>query len=303
MKITNKLNLPSAFVNMAESNYKPTPNQYSATTLLKPTRQIILERRYNDNLEADASEMIWALFGKAVHYILEQHDNSGWAEKKIKFTLDNGITISGIVDLYSELEQRVVDYKTCTTYKVEKEEFDEWKKQLGIYAWVLEKLGFPCRKATIYAIMRDWTPGKTRFKNYPQLPVAEVTFEYTASDFADIEYYLYQKTNELTHAETLADEDLPMCSDEELWRSPSTYHVINYKGKRMNKSKTNNITEAEQFLIDNRHRGAWKVVEKKGTPKKCFSYCNANQFCPYYRELMLGNRKDNEEEGEEGSEI
>ena len=48
MKITNKLNLPSAFVNMAQSDYKPTPKQYSATTLLKPTRQIILERRHSE---------------------------------------------------------------------------------------------------------------------------------------------------------------------------------------------------------------------------------------------------------------
>ena len=50
MKITNKLNLPKQLVELVNSNYKPNLHQYSCTTILKPTRQIILERRYNDEI-------------------------------------------------------------------------------------------------------------------------------------------------------------------------------------------------------------------------------------------------------------
>jgi hypothetical protein len=44
MKITNKLGLPEAFVQMAQSDYKPTPKRYSATALLKGVREVVLER-------------------------------------------------------------------------------------------------------------------------------------------------------------------------------------------------------------------------------------------------------------------
>lgn len=74
MKITNKYGLPQAFVTMAESDYQYRDKRYSVSSLLKGTREIILERRHHDKIEQDVSDMIWLLFGTTVHSILEQHE-------------------------------------------------------------------------------------------------------------------------------------------------------------------------------------------------------------------------------------
>ena len=71
MKITNNLNLPTPFINAVESEYKYTDKRYSVTSIIKGVREAILLRRHNDEIVQDASEMIWLIFGTAVHSILE----------------------------------------------------------------------------------------------------------------------------------------------------------------------------------------------------------------------------------------
>ena len=58
MKLTNKNNLPIQFVNAINTDYKPTPHQYSVTTILNSVRQTILQRRHADEIEDDVSNQI-----------------------------------------------------------------------------------------------------------------------------------------------------------------------------------------------------------------------------------------------------
>lgn len=77
MKITNALSLPAPFVSLAEGDeYQTAPNEYRVTSLLKGTREAILERRHGAEITRDVSDMVWLLFGTAVHGILEQHQES-----------------------------------------------------------------------------------------------------------------------------------------------------------------------------------------------------------------------------------
>ncbi|MFR3452256.1 MAG: hypothetical protein ACLTSX_12620 [Collinsella sp.] len=71
MNLTNSLNLPRPFVSAAESDYKYTPKRYSVTALLKGTREAILQRRHDDEITQDVADMVWAVFGSAVHQILQ----------------------------------------------------------------------------------------------------------------------------------------------------------------------------------------------------------------------------------------
>lgn len=115
MIITNKLNLPEPIVAavMREHTYKP--KQYSVTVLLKGPGQVILERRHDNEIEQDVSEMIWAIFGTAVHNVLEQaqETKNQLKENKLVIELANGYKLSGIFDLYDDKTGTVTDYKTA----------------------------------------------------------------------------------------------------------------------------------------------------------------------------------------------
>ena len=76
MIITNKLGLPQAFVEMAKSDFTAEPKTYRVTSLLKGIRETILEKRHADEIEQDVSDMIWLLFGTAVHGILEKQQEA-----------------------------------------------------------------------------------------------------------------------------------------------------------------------------------------------------------------------------------
>ena len=78
----------------------------------------MLKRRYNDEIEQDVSEMIWLLFGTSVHYILENIELEDYekVEYKMEHTLDNGYTLSGILDYLSDKDKLILDYKVVKTY-------------------------------------------------------------------------------------------------------------------------------------------------------------------------------------------
>ena len=76
MKITNKFNLPDAFYNFARNDkYTKGKADISVTTLIDSPRVRLMRDKHKDQLETDASDMIWALFGTAVHHVLESADD------------------------------------------------------------------------------------------------------------------------------------------------------------------------------------------------------------------------------------
>ena len=86
MKITNKLNLPEAFVKAIQNTRHNEPGTLSATTLLKGAKEIILTDRHFDEIEVDASDEVWAVFGTAVHLVLEHQEDEAFKEEK--FSVD-----------------------------------------------------------------------------------------------------------------------------------------------------------------------------------------------------------------------
>ena len=65
----NKLSLPIAVWTLMDNyNYDKRENVISATTLLKPVRQICLGMKFKDNLKViDASDLINSSMGSALH--------------------------------------------------------------------------------------------------------------------------------------------------------------------------------------------------------------------------------------------
>jgi hypothetical protein len=289
MKITNKLGLPEAFVQMAQSDYKPTPKRYSATALLKGVREVVLERRHGDEIEIDVSDMIWALFGQAVHSVLE-HQKEGTSELKEEYASMPvegvpGYSVSGRFDLYNAEKKTITDYKVCSVWKVIFGDFSDWKKQILVYAAIMEYCGFPVEWGEVIPIMRDYSNRDAKIKpDYPQSQVAKIRFKVDPSNLEQIKTFIHDRISQLAAAEALPDNGLPICTPEERFNSGDKYAVMR-KGRKTALRVLASREEAEQWMQDN---GGDSIQCRAGEDKKCKDYCSACQFCNYYREHVKG---------------
>ena len=288
MIITNKLNLPHALVDMAQRNLELKPNEYRVTSLLKGIRETILERRHKDEIEQDVSDMIWLLFGTAVHSIIEHHKEGDYEfkEERIKVCIGDYI-LSGQFDLYNAETKTITDYKTCSVWKVIFGDYSDWRKQTLIYAYMISRFGFDVENAEIVALMKDHSKRDAKIKdNYPPLPVQKITFHFTAEDFIEIEEWLNQRFAEIAEAEKLPDDELPLCTPEERFNSGDKYAVMK-KGRKTAMRVLDSMEEAEKWQADN---GGDFIETRKGEDKKCKDYCSVCQFCNYYKEEVQNER-------------
>lgn len=287
MNITNRLNLPQAFVQMAQRDYEYAPNEYRVTSLLKGIRETILERRHSDEIEQDVSDMIWLLFGTAVHSVLEQQqeENCEIKETRVKIPVGEYI-LSGQFDLYNGETKKITDYKTASVWKIIYGNYEDWKKQLLIYAYMMRSIGFDVDNGEIIALLKDHSKRDAKFKpDYPKLPVHPVNFNFTEQDFADIEQWLEDRFFEISLAEMLPDDKLPLCTPEERFNSGDKYAVMK-KGRKTALRVLDSLEEAESYMAE---KGGDEIEIRPGEDKKCQDYCSVNQFCSYYKERGASN--------------
>lgn len=76
-------------------------------------------------MEDDAADRIWAVFGTAVHSLLESEGENDFTEIEMKYKI-NGIMITGRIDNYNLAEGLVCDYKTSSVYKIKSQDFEDW---------------------------------------------------------------------------------------------------------------------------------------------------------------------------------
>ena len=141
MKLTNKRNLPETIVNVLKRpQYSKGKANLSVTELINSPRIVQLKRLHWDQLEEDASSMVWSLFGSAVHNILQHGKDEHHIVEQRLFADIEGWTISGAIDLQIVEEDGVVisDYKVTSSWAVMNEKA-EWVEQLNSYAWLVEK--------------------------------------------------------------------------------------------------------------------------------------------------------------------
>ena len=284
MRITNELGLPEPFVQAVSKGYGYKEKRYSVTQILKGTREAILERRHAGEITADVSDMVWLIFGTAVHSILEnaQETDTQLKENYITADMQDGYTLSGIFDLYDEATGMVTDYKTATVWKVIYGEWDDYRMQLLIYAWMLRGMGFDVKGGQIVALLKDHSKGKARREaDYPKHPVYVKSWQFTDEDFADIEAWLWRKFEDIKDAEGLPDDELPMCTPDERWAKPGKWAVMK-KGRKSAVKLWDN-----KFLADTHAEslGSGHYVEHRpGSDGKCSEYCNAAPWCSYWKE-------------------
>jgi len=283
MKITNKEGLPQAFVEMAQSDYITTENEFRVTSLLKGYKEAILEKRHFAEIEQDVSDMVWLIFGTAVHLIAEKSPEGDTEFKEIRLKeIINGISVSGRFDLFDAKKGILTDYKTCSVWKVIYGDFSDWERQLMIYAYLLKKAGFKVNQCEVIAIMKDHSKRDAKNKaSYPQRPTKKITFQVTDKKLDDILIWLENKVDTIKLYSQLTDDKIPPCTEEERYNSGSKWAVKN-KGRKTALRVLDTEGEAKEW-IENNGKGDY-IEERKGEDKKCIDYCSACEFCNYYKE-------------------
>lgn len=316
MKITNLygISLPLAVWLMHdEYDYVADPNYVSATSLLKSTKQLILSSRIPmADREADLSDYIAARFGHAVHDSVErawrlksrdallalgypegvvsrvrvnpsQEDLDNfpdtipvYMERRASKEI-NGFKVSGKFDIVADGE--LFDLKTTSVYSYLKGgKDDDYALQGSLYRW-LNPLLITGTNINIQFLFTDWQRAMTKSNpDYPKIKI--VNHPVKLLSLEETERFIINKTNEIRKYRDKPEEEMPPCTDKELWRGEPQYKYysdpakVNDPTARSSKN-FDNLSEANAHLAD-KGKGAIKTVP--GEVKAC-AYCAAFPIC------------------------
>jgi len=282
MQLTNNHNLPeSVYKLLAKDRYNGSSStDYSVTTLLQPPRITQLKRRHSEELVEDVMDNVWSLFGQVAHSLLEEHGaDNALNEERVHLTqLDR--VVSGQVDSYSD--GIITDYKVTSAWTlVYGSRIKEWEEQLNLYSYLFQSKGYSVRQLRICAILRDWDKNKAKQnKDYPQTPI--VIIPLTLWDKEKTEEYLIDRLTQHKEAEELSDEDLPLCSKEDMWEQSAKYAVM--KEGRKTAIKLFDNKEEAMLMVDGHTPNYLQV--RCGKRTRCADYCSVNKFCNSYQDYL-----------------
>ena len=282
MNYTNNANLPQPLVSAIQFSDYDKVGDISVTGLIQPPRIRQLMLRHDKEITEDVSEGIWRLIGSIGHKILERADTDNHlSEERLRmYTGEPDWAISGKADLLGP-DMTLSDYKFTSVWAV-KDAKIEWEQQLNLYALLYKHNGFLVERARIVAVLRDWSKIKA-FKDpdYPQVGV--VVREVPLWPSEQQEAFLGQRVRAHQQADKLADDDLPMCTEEERWHKPNKYAVKKGTNKRATRVFDSN-EEAYEFKKNSELAGLY-VEYRPGEDTRCLHYCAVKDFCSHGKTL------------------
>lgn len=311
MKYTNDRNLPlSLSVWLATDNYtggSPDPKTISATTLLKPIKEIVLSTMHPVKVKPDIADLRAARTGTAVHSSISQawtnsmsrmeallslgypaktaqnlrvnpdvHDEAYYnvyVEQRTTRKLA-GWTITGEFDFHSE--ETFQDFKNTSVYSYTSGVNDKkYIAQMSIYRWLFPNL--PSNgTGMIHFLFSDWKASNSYQDNYPTSDIANKT--YRLWDTNHTERWISNRLQLIDQAiNGYPDQTtMPTCGNEETWTSASTFKYYSKVGAVKATKVCGSAMEAFTMLQD---KGCGEVREFKGNPMYCSNYCSAREIC------------------------
>ena len=324
-RITNKhgIDLPLA-VWLLQDGYKsgaadaPPGELISVTSIMKPTRQQILQRKVDIEQETmDLSDLIPSRRGHAFHDSIERAWTEGnWRKAmaqlhypqsiidKVVINPDPATVTSKQLPIYLErrafkpFEDVVMtgqldflignsyrDFKSTSTYAwTSGSKDDDYILQGSMYRWLMPDL-IQDDIMRIEFIFTDWQKFQTRNPKYPQASIAHR--EYPLMSIKDTETWIHDKLAEIRINARKKQQDMIRCTDKQLWRAEDIYkYYLNLetakKGGRCTK-KFESPVDAELFKQEKGNRGI--VVKVPGDVRACL-YCSAFSVCEQRKEYF-----------------
>lgn len=281
MLLTNKLNLPEAFVRAIRAfPYSKGDANISCTGLIKPPLMTRLEHDHWEEIEEDVSDRLWALRGTIIHYILEKGAPDDCLPETRFFTQVDGWRVSGQADAYFPSSGLLMDWKETSVWATREGVKREWTEQLNVLAHLVRKNGGDVNQLQVLVMYRDWRPSEAKSKsNYPPthldiLPVTMWTPE-QALEFVKLRVEI--------HKEALAVPEvtmIPECDPDEMWQRPDVWAVMKEGRKSAVKlHETEESAKEHLSTLDSKH----SIVMRPGERVRCESYCLASKWCPYFK--------------------
>ena len=317
-RFTNVSEVPLAlavFLASDSYDYDDTPNTISATTLLKPLRQIILPSRMppGEGL-VNLADMMSNRLGAAVHDGIERawkanHAGAmlalGYPAKVIDRVVINPATVlEGQIPIYLEQrlkkkmgkwtitgkfdfvgEGRVQDFKTASVWSyMNQVNANKQTLQGSIYRWLDPKL-ITEDEMDIHHIFMDWKAGMVKTDpTYPPQRFKKQTFPLLSVH--ETGQIIERKVALIEQHWNTPEPNLPLCDDEDLWRSESVFKYY--------KDPTKTKRAANGGVYDNAHDARLRFIEEgsvglvkefPGQVTAC-KYCSAFAICTQKDQLI-----------------
>lgn len=324
-KLTNTTDIPLALaVWLAGDDYDYVDNKYylSATSLLKPVKQIVLAKQGFDSEEGDVSSLVPSALGSTIHAGIEKawKENYKPALKALGYPDDviNRIKVNPKEpkkeDICVYLEQRnfkkigkwtiggkfdmvmdglLHDNKTTSAFSwMYGTRDEEYVKQCSIYRWLNQDI-ITEDFFRINFIFTDWSKANTYSnENYPKNRIMYKDYKFMSLE--DTEDMIRDKLREVEINLNNPEDKLPRCDDEELWRKPTQYKyystVASYEqGKKCTKSFIDYNSALLYQNVTKNGKGIIKIV--RGEPRRCL-YCKCFDICQQRKEYFPDDRSN-----------
>lgn len=281
MKFTNRYNLPDSIYRLVtKSDYSLSGAEVSVTGLLKPMRQLFLEREHWDEIEEDISDRLWASYGTLMHRLLEISEEENVLKEKALFVEVQGIKIVGHIDHYHLENKTLSDYKFTSAWK--HTFFDDiWEKQLNIYRFLFLSNDYSVNKLQVIALYRDWSISKRNEENYPSSPIEVI--DIPIWDIHRVFDFLMARVNDYITVKQKGK--LPFCTPEERWQRNTKYAVVQGDNKKARRifDDYEKAQELASLLKNSR------IEERPGICIRCEYYCRVKNFCDQYKHIKEYN--------------
>jgi len=320
LKITNKrnLSLPLAVL-FSHSDYDASSAEktISATSIMKPLRSIILQMQNTEiQSQVDLVDMIPSVFGSAVHSFAEQ----AWRtpstmraalsamgiplDTQKRVIVNPDLTTEDIIPIYIErrtekeiagwtirgkfdccVDGKLADYKTTSVWATIFGSNDEdYKMQGSIYRWLNQDI-VTADTISIEKIYTDWSATKARQDSkYPQCRAESIDIQLLSVQAT--KSWLSGRLVEIDKLLQLNQDQLPMCSNDELWSSDSKWKYYKKPGAARATKVYSTSDEANQRLAT---EGTGEVIHFPGQVKRC-NYCNVQPICTQAQALINEGR-------------
>lgn len=315
MQITNNQDIPllfSVWLMQDKYDYIHDPKYISATSLLRPTQELILSSRVvpNEDDSMDLSELVARSLGNAIHDSVEQawSNIEAVSEAMIHLGIDEntakGIIVNptddevknGAIPLYFE-QRKVVEFngfkiggkydavldgvlhdiKSTSTFAWTNNTNDEnYKLQGSIYRW-LNQDKITSDFIRVCFLFTDWQA--FRAKQNPNYPQCRITYrDIPLLSIEETEAWIKERIDLLVKYQDVDAVELPQCTDEDVWLSDITYRYFSNPNKVDGRATRvfPAYEEANAHLIK-QQKGV--IISTTPVAKKCKKYCNAFDLC------------------------